>query len=110
MIGEMGIPGGLLYLAMYLLSIVYGLRAYWRVRGDLTLAALPLVAAVGGLALLPIMITSNIWGNFSVTFFFWWCAGFSVTLMSLSREELSLALDPQATAPPAQAQSPATAV
>ncbi|HYO49706.1 MAG TPA: O-antigen ligase family protein [Chloroflexia bacterium] len=97
-IGEMGIAGGLLYVAMYLLSIVYGLRAYWRVRGgDMAMAALPLVAAVGGLALLPIMITSNIWGNFSVTFFFWWCAGFSGTLISLSREQLSRALDSEGT-------------
>lgn len=111
MIGEMGIAGGLLYLAMYLLSIVYGLRAYWRVRGgDLTLAALPLVAAVGGLALLPIMITSNIWGNFSVTFLFWWCAGSSGTLLALSGEQLSRALDPQAVAPSTQAQNSATAV
>ncbi|HYP39794.1 MAG TPA: O-antigen ligase family protein [Chloroflexia bacterium] len=109
-IGEMGIAGGLLYLAMYLLSIAYGLRAYWRVRGDLTLAALPLVAAVGGLALLPIMITSNIWGNFSVTFLFWWCAGFSGTLLALSTEQLGRAIHPQAATPSDQAQSSTNAV
>jgi hypothetical protein len=111
MIGEMGIVGGSLYLTMYLLSIVSGLRAFWRVRsGDLTLAALPLVAAVGGLALLPIMITSNIWGNFSVTFFLWWCAGFSGALLALSAEQLSRAIDSQTATPSAQPQSSASEV
>jgi hypothetical protein len=42
--------------------------------------SLPLVAAVGGLALIPITLTSDVWGDLSVTFLFWWAAGYSATV------------------------------
>ena len=84
--GEMGILGGLLYLLMYGASLVYSFLAYLRVRGDHIREALTLVPLVGGLALVPIMITSAIWGNFSVSFLFWWTAGFCVSL-ALQRKD-----------------------
>ena len=65
--GEMGLVGGLLYVLMYGASIVYSFLAYRRVRGDHLSEGLALVPLVGGLALVPIMITSAVWGNFSVT-------------------------------------------
>ena len=34
-----------------------------------------MVAVVGGLALIPITMTSDLWGDFSVTFLFWWAVG-----------------------------------
>ena len=43
------------------------------------MAAIPLVACVGGLSLAPIMLTSDVNGNFSVTFLFWWAAGHALT-------------------------------
>ena len=54
--------------------------AILRVRGDPLLAALPLTALIGGLALIPITLTSDVWSDFSVTFLFWWAVGSSVTL------------------------------
>jgi glycosyltransferase involved in cell wall biosynthesis len=87
--GELGVIGVLLYIAMYAFALWYGLRAFWRVRGDPLLSAFALVAPVGGFALIPIMITSNVWGNFSVTFLLWWCAGFNLALCERNRAELS---------------------
>jgi hypothetical protein len=80
--GELGVPGGVLYLAVYALMLVYAARASLRVRRDPILAALPLVALVGGLMLLPVTITSDVWGDFSVSFLLWWAAGHSVSLAS----------------------------
>ena len=78
--GDVGALGGLLYVAIYLGGLVYGARAFLRVRGDPLLAALPLTALIGGLALVPITLTSDVWSDFSVTFLFWWAVGSSVTL------------------------------
>ena len=41
---------------------------------------MPIVALVGGFALIPITLTSDVWGDLSVTFLFWWAAGASATL------------------------------
>jgi hypothetical protein len=84
--GEMGLLGGLLYTLMYGASIVYGFLAYRRVRGDLLSEGLALVPVVGGLALVPIMITSAVWGNFSVTFLYWWTSGLCVSLIRERKE------------------------
>jgi hypothetical protein len=81
--GELGVIGGALYLPMYLLMILAGLRALLRVRADPLLGALPLVASIGGLMLFLITLTSDVWGNFAVAFLFWWAAGYSVTLAAL---------------------------
>jgi hypothetical protein len=42
--------------------------------------ALPLVASVGGLVLIPITLTSDVWADFSVTFLYWWAAGYSASV------------------------------
>ena len=78
--GELGVVGGLLYIGIYLAGIVYGLRAFFRRRDDPLASALGLTAAAGGLALIPITLTSDIWSDFSVTFLFWWAVGYSVML------------------------------
>lgn len=78
--GEIGIAGGVLYAGIYLAGIYYGLRGFWRRRDDPLVSALALTAAAGGLALIPITLTSDIWSDFSVTFLFWWAVGYSVIL------------------------------
>jgi hypothetical protein len=82
MFGDLGVVGGAVYLALYLLAIWNGFRAYSRVPGRSIQAALPLTAFVGGLALIPITATSDVWGDLSVTFLFWWAAGSSATLVA----------------------------
>jgi hypothetical protein len=76
---DAGLVTGALYLALYAMAIYWGYRA-WRARADdPLLSAIPLVACVGGLILAPIALTSEVNGDFSVTFLFWWAAGFSLT-------------------------------
>ena len=81
--GELGVVGGALYLPIYFLMILAGVRALLRAGNDVLLGALPLVASIGGLMLFLITLTSDVWGNFPVTFLFWWAAGYSVTLAAL---------------------------
>lgn len=88
MFGDMGLLGGLLYLVIYGLVVVIAARASFRIRGDPLFAILPLVASIGGLALLPVTLTSSVWGDFSVTFLFWWAAG--AAALSVSGEAQSL--------------------
>jgi O-antigen ligase len=78
--GELGIVGGALYLALFLLTIWQGYRALGLSRAASLEDVLPLVAFVGGLALIPITLTSDVWGDLSVTFPFWWAAGASATI------------------------------
>ncbi len=85
--GEMGIMAGVLYLILYGAGIYYGFRAFWRLKGTSAAAVFPLACFVGGLALLPITLTSAVWGDFSLTFLFWWCVGLSTTLFYLPTEE-----------------------
>ena len=80
--GELGVIGGALYLPTYFLMILAGMRAYLALRRDVLLSELPLVAAIGGLALVPITLTSDVWADLSVTFLFWWAAGYSVTIIA----------------------------
>ena len=72
--GELGVIGAVIYLALYAAVAVAGWQAFHQ-SGSVGLRALATVPSVGGLALLPVMLTSDVWGNFSVTFLFWWCAG-----------------------------------
>jgi hypothetical protein len=81
--GELGVFGGLLFTALYLGAlyaaariVLAGLRS-----ADPISLALPLVCLAGGLALLPIVLTSDVWGDLSVSFLFWWAAGRTSTLL-----------------------------
>jgi hypothetical protein len=80
MFGDLGLVGGLLYVALYLLTIWQGFRALSLSRAATLEDVLPLTAFVAGLALIPISFTSDLWGDLSVTLPFWWAAGASVTL------------------------------
>lgn len=97
MFGDLGLLGGLAYLAFYGLALWNGYMAFRSApRGSLS-ASLPAVAAVGGLALIPVSMTSDLWGDLSVTFLFWWAAGASATLASnrSKRSAPSLQAPPQ---------------
>jgi O-antigen ligase len=72
---DTGVIGGFAYVALYLFGIARAVSALLRTRRLGLEAALPMVAVVGGLALIPITITSDLWGDFSVTFLFWWAVG-----------------------------------
>ena len=80
--GEAGVVAGLLYTGAYGMFLVFGLRAWRRHRGDPLPASIALVALVGGLALIPITLTSDVWSELSVTYLLWWAAGYSVSLAS----------------------------
>lgn len=84
MFGDLGVVGGMIYLFLYFGAVLMGARAYLRVRNDVLLTTLPLVAFIGGLALFSITLTSDIWGGFAVAFLFWWAAGASVTVAQRS--------------------------
>jgi len=76
---DAGLVTGALYLALYAVALYCGFLAWRAAAGDPMMSALPLVAVVGGLVLAPIALTSEVNGDFSVTFLFWWAAGFAVT-------------------------------
>ncbi|MHB8590018.1 MAG: hypothetical protein ACYDA0_14400 [Candidatus Dormibacteraceae bacterium] len=80
MFGDLGLVGGALYVAMYVFGLYYGLRALSSTPGRSLADFLPLVACVGGLALAPITLTSDVWSDFSVTFLYWWAAGYSASV------------------------------
>lgn len=80
MFGDLGVVGGTLYVALFLLAIWHGYKALTRSRAASLEDCLPLVAMVGGLALIPISFTTDLWGDLSVTMLFWWSAGASATL------------------------------
>jgi O-antigen ligase len=82
MFGDLGILGGLLYVALYLATLWNAFRAYRLAPPHSLQMALPLTALVGGLALVPITLTSDLWGDLSVTYLFWWAAGTSAALAS----------------------------
>ena len=74
---DTGVLGGLAYLLFYGLGLIQSVRGLFAVpRGSLA-SALPMAAVIGGLALIPITSTSDVWGDLSVTFLFWWAVGFS---------------------------------
>ena len=78
--GDVGLVGGVLYVALYVLGMYFGLRAFLIAPRRSLAQALPLVAAVGGVGLILITLTSDVWSDFSVTFLFWWAVGYSVTI------------------------------
>ena len=82
MFGDMGMLGGGLYLSLYLLAIWLGWRTLRMTRKASLEEVMPLIAFVGGLGLLPITMTSDVWGDLSVTFLFWWAAGATATLLT----------------------------
>jgi hypothetical protein len=81
--GELGVVGGLLFTALYLGTLYAAARNVLAglPKEDPIPLALPLVCLAGGLALLPIVLTSDVWGDLSVSFLFWWAAGRSSTLL-----------------------------
>jgi hypothetical protein len=83
--GDLGVAGGLLYSALYVLVLWSGWQALRRRPRESVESALPLVALVGGLGLVPITLTSDVWGDLSVTVLFWWAAGAAVTLAAAGR-------------------------
>jgi hypothetical protein len=85
MFGDLGILGGLLYLAIYAGSFVLAVLAYVRHRADPLIALLPMTFIVAAAALAPISITTELWSDFATTFLFWWAAGASVTLLRQPR-------------------------
>jgi hypothetical protein len=77
---DTGVLGGLAYLLFYGLGLIQSVRGLFAVpRGSLA-SALPMAAVVGGLALIPITSTSDVWGDLSVTFLFWWAVGYSASV------------------------------
>jgi len=76
---DTGVIGGVAYLALYLFGLIQAVSALLRTQRRGLEAALPMVAVVGGLALIPITMTSDLWGDFSVTFLFWWAVGSSAS-------------------------------
>jgi hypothetical protein len=80
MFGDLGVVGGSLYVVLFLAAIWHGYRALKHSRAASLEDCLPLVALIGGLALIPITMTTDLWGDLSVTFLFWWSAGASATL------------------------------
>src|SRR5262249_33609023 len=68
MFGDIGVVGGLLYVLLYAAAVWNGFRAFRLAPRGSIKTALPLTAVVGGLGLLPITMTSDVWGDLSVTF------------------------------------------
>ncbi len=89
---QIGAETGLLGLGLF--SLLYGgiivvcLISVFRLSTDLSRAMLPMLVGVGGLALAPVVLTSQVWGNLSVTFLFWWAAGAAMTLMGRGEAHL----------------------
>jgi hypothetical protein len=83
--GETGLLGGVAYTVAYALILVYGLRAFLLNRDNPLVASLAVVSLVGGLALVPITVTSDVWSDPSLTYLLWWSAGFTVSLATLGR-------------------------
>ena len=76
---DTGVFGGIAYLAFYFIGLAVTGRALLRLRGTME-SALPMAATVGGLALIPITLTSDLWGDLSVLFLFWWAVGYSASV------------------------------
>jgi hypothetical protein len=99
MFGDLGILGGALYVAFYLLALWNGYRAYRALPKESLAIALPLTALVGGLALLPVTVTSDVWGDLAVTFLFWWAAGASATLAARRSPSAAVSRTPLSASP-----------
>jgi hypothetical protein len=95
---DTGVAGGLVYLLLYGLGMIQSLRGLLAVPRGSPASALPLAAVVGGLALVPITSTSDVWGDLSVTFLLWWAVGYSSTMLATKHKALSLHHQEQITA------------
>jgi hypothetical protein len=82
---DIGLLGLLLFLALYGGLVLAGFAIAWRRREDVATCALGAVVGVGGLALFPVVLSSQVWSDFSVTFLFWWAAGSVVTALARNR-------------------------
>lgn len=78
-VGELGLLGGALFAALYAGLVLLGLIVAWRQlsRPRMELA---LLVGVGGIGLVPIVMTSAVWSDLSVTYLFWWAAGATVSV------------------------------
>ena len=81
--GEVGVLGGAAFTALYLGCLYAAGRVVWSGfrRPDIVRLALPLACLAGGLALIPVVVTSDVWGDLSVAFLFWWASGRSSALL-----------------------------
>ncbi len=73
--GEAGLLGLILFSVLYGGVIAASAYAAWRNWDKPGEASLFFAVAVGGVALSPVVLTSQVWGDFSVTFMFWLLAG-----------------------------------
>ena len=76
---EIGVAGDVLYTLLYALVLASGAIAYRRAHREPVASGFALIPLVGGLALLPIALAGNVWGDLSVTFLFWWTAGMAAS-------------------------------
>ncbi len=77
---DTGVVGGTLYVLFYLYGLVLAAQGLLRNRRQTWQAALAMVTLIGGLSLIPITFTSDVWGDLSVTFLFWWAVGYAASL------------------------------
>lgn len=77
-VGEVGVLGGLLFGSLYGGVVLAGLVGARRLQGRPE-AELALLVGVGGIGLAPVVMTSAVWGDFSVTILFWWACGVVVS-------------------------------
>ena len=77
---DAGVIGGTLYVLFYLYGLVVAGQSLLRNRRQVWQAAPAMVALIGGLSLIPITFTSDVWGDLSVTFLFWWAVGYAASL------------------------------
>lgn len=78
-VGELGLIGGALFASLYGGVILIGLRLVLRIR-ERPFLELAMLVGIGGIGLAPIVMTSAVWSNLSVTFLFWWAAGATVSV------------------------------
>ena len=95
--GEVGLLGLVLFSSLYGGLVLVGCRLAWKYRREPDRLALPLVLAVGGIGLGPIVLTSQVWGDPSVTYVFWWIAGACIAAWPRSA-----AVIPEGTGEPAE--------
>jgi len=79
-VGETGVLGGVIFATLYGGVIVVGLIVASRFR-ERPWRDIALLVGVGGIGLAPVVMTSAVWGDFSVTFLYWWAAGVAVSVL-----------------------------
>ena len=77
---DTGVLGGLAYLALFLFGLVQSGRGLMRSEKGQLDRVLAMAAVVGGIAMIPITLTSDVWGDLSVLFLFWWVVGYASSL------------------------------